>query len=72
MAFDDALIKSPQATVWLDSIKMRYVLRKREDLVVPTTGLDMKPWNDHVSVFELQPRPDRPAQQIADREMDGL
>ena len=71
VAFDDALIKSPQATTWLESIKTRYVLSRREDLVVPTMGLDMKPWDDHVRVFELQPRPGRPPQQIAHGEMDG-
>jgi hypothetical protein len=71
VAFDDALIKSPQATAWLESIKTRYELRRREDLVVPTTGLDMKPWDDHVRVFELQPRPGRPVQQIAHGEIDA-
>ncbi len=71
VAFDNALIKSPEATAWLESIKSRYVLRRQEDLVVPTMGLDMKPWDDHVSVFELQPRPGRPAQQIANGEIDS-
>jgi hypothetical protein len=71
VAFDDALIKSPQATAWLESMKTRYVLRRQEDLVVPTTGLDMKPWDDHVRVFEFQPRPGRPAQPIANGDMDA-
>jgi len=71
VAFDDALIKSPQATAWLESLETRYVLRRQDDLVVPTMGLDMKPWDDHVRVFEFQPRPARPVQQIADENRDA-
>ncbi|MGP0064243.1 MAG: glycosyltransferase family 39 protein [Isosphaeraceae bacterium] len=70
VAFDDAIIKSPAATAWLESIEVRYALRKRVDLVVPTTGLDMKPWDDHVRIFEFQPKPDRPSGSIADGTSD--
>ena len=66
VAFDDAIIKSPAATAWLESIETRYTLRKRVDLVVPTIGLDMKPWNDHVRIFEFQPKPARPAERVAE------
>ncbi len=65
VAFDDAIIKSPAATAWLQSIGTRYTLRKQVDLVVPTMGLDMKPWDDHVRIFEFQPKPDRSAERIA-------
>jgi hypothetical protein len=65
IAFDDAIIKSPAATAWLASFEARFTLRKRMDLVVSTTGLDMKPWDDHVRIFEFQPKPDRPAGPIA-------
>jgi hypothetical protein len=71
VAFDDAIIKSPAATAWLESIGTRYTLRKRVDLIVPTTGLDMKPWDDHVRVFEFQPRPGRPAERIAHSRPSG-
>ena len=60
-------LKSPEATAWLASMKTRYALRKRADLVVPTTGLDMKPWDDHVTVFEFQPKLDRPMEQDRER-----
>ena len=65
VAFDDAIIKSPAASAWLESIESRYTLHKRVDLVVPTTGLDMKPWDDHVRIFEFLPKHDRPAAPIA-------
>ena len=39
VVFDEALINSPQATAWLESIQTSYELRKREDLAIPTIGL---------------------------------
>ena len=43
-----------------NSMKNRFVLRGRSKVVVPTTGLDQKPWTDHLTVLEFLPRPDRP------------
>jgi hypothetical protein len=71
IAFDDAIIKSPATTARLESIEARYTLRKRVDLVVPTTGLDMKPWDDHVRIFEFQPKPDRPTAPVAEGTPDA-
>jgi hypothetical protein len=68
--FDDALIKSPQAKAWLESIKTRYVLRSRKDVVIPTIGLNMKPRDDHITVFELDQKPVRPVHRIANGAMD--
>lgn len=65
VAFDEALINSAQATAWLESIKASYELRKREDLAIPTIGLNMRPRDDRLTIFEFQPRPGRSAQQIA-------
>jgi hypothetical protein len=71
VAFDDAIIKSPEVTAWLESIKSRYVLQRRQDLVVPLIGLDMKPQDDHIRVFEFQPGSGPPAQKIANADRDG-
>ncbi len=65
VVFDDSLYKSPATSAWLASMQSRFDLRKRDDLVVPTIGLDMKPWDDHVRVYEFQPRPIGPVEQIA-------
>ena len=65
VCFDELHLKSPQAAAWLESMRENYNLRGRLDLVVPTTGLDMKPWDDHVSVFDFQPRPARGAERLA-------
>jgi len=64
VAFDLPL-KSPEATAWLASMETRYALRRRVALVVPTTGLDLKPWDDHLMVFEFEPKPGRPMERIA-------
>jgi hypothetical protein len=61
VCFDDDHFKSPEATAWLESMRENYNLRGRTDLVVLTTGLDMKPWDDHVFVFDFEPRLQRPA-----------
>ena len=71
MAFDEAPIKSLQAAAWLESIKTSYDLRKRQDLAIPTMGLNMKPHDDHLTIFEFQPKPGRSAQQIARGETDA-
>jgi hypothetical protein len=65
VAFDDVHLRSLQATAWLESMNEKYNFRGRLDLVVSTTRLDMKPGNDHVFVFEFQPKPDRPTERIA-------
>jgi hypothetical protein len=65
VAFDEVHLRSPQATSWLESMKERYILRARLEQVVSTTRLDMKPGEDHVYIFEFQPKPDRPIAQIA-------
>ena len=65
VAFDDVHFKTNQATSWLDSMQERYDLRARRDMVVSTTRLDMKPGEDHVYVYEFQPKSDRPIAQIA-------
>ena len=64
VAFDDVHLRSPRATVWLESMKAKYNFRGRLDLVVPTMALDMKQRDDHVFVFEFQPKPDRPTERI--------
>ena len=71
VAFDDAIIKSPAAIAWLESFEARYSLHKQEDRVIPTTGLDMKPWNDHVRIFEFLPKSDASAQPIAEGTTDS-
>jgi hypothetical protein len=65
VCFDEAHFKSPEATAWLESMHEKYKLRCRNDLVVPTTGLDMKPWNDRVFIFEFEPKPARTAERVA-------
>jgi hypothetical protein len=46
----------PKTTAWLESMQENYHLLGRRDLVVRTMGLDSKPWDDHVYVFEFEPR----------------
>jgi hypothetical protein len=65
VVFDEAQLGSPEAAHWLESMQKRYQLRSRRDLIVPTTGLDMNPWNDHLFVFEFEPMPIRPARRVA-------
>jgi hypothetical protein len=61
----DIPLKSPEATAWLASMEKQYVLQGRKDIVVPTIGLDMQPWEDHLMVFEFQPKPMRPMERTA-------
>ena len=56
ICFDELNFKSPETTAWLGSMNEKYKLRGQLDLVVPTMGLDMKPWNDHVYVFDFEPK----------------
>jgi hypothetical protein len=65
VVFDDVHLKCPQTTAWLESMQENYDLRGRRDLVVRTVGLDSKPWDDHVFVFEFEPRRQWPAIQSA-------
>ena len=67
VCFDDVHLTSPEVAAWLESMHETYNLRRRLDLVVPTTGLDMKPWDDHVVVFEFQPKPASVAGRVANR-----
>jgi hypothetical protein len=64
--------QSPEATAWLESMKTRYTLRRRAELVVPTTGLDLKPLDDHIMVLEFQPKSARRMERIANGFADGL
>ena len=65
VVFDAVHIESRAVTAWLESMKKSYDLRRRVDLVVPTTGLDSKPWDDHVFVFEFEPSRQSPAVESA-------
>jgi hypothetical protein len=65
VVFDDVHLNCPQTTAWLESMQENYHLRGRRDLVVSTMGLDSKPWDDHVFVFEFEPRRQWPAIQSA-------
>ena len=49
VVFDDQVLAQPEAVAWLESMKQRFVFRGRSEVVVPTTGLDQKPWADHVT-----------------------
>jgi hypothetical protein len=71
VVFDDTQLKSAEAAAWLDSMEKSYHCRRRFDLVVPTTGLDGKPWDDRVFVFEFEPKRVRPAQPAAIGAMPG-
>jgi Dolichyl-phosphate-mannose-protein mannosyltransferase len=64
VSFDAVHLKGPEATAWLESMKANYNFRGQLDLVVPITRLDMKPGNDHVFVFEFQPKSDRPIERV--------
>jgi hypothetical protein len=66
----DLTLKSPETIAWLASMEKHYVLQKRDDLVVPTTGLDLKPWDDHIMVFEFQPKLAMPIDRIANGAAD--
>ena len=46
----------PKTTACLESMQKNYDLRGRRDLIVRTMSLDSKPWDDHVFVFESEPR----------------
>jgi hypothetical protein len=61
---------SPEATAWLASMKARYALRRRAELVVPSTGLDLKPLEDHIMVFEFEPKPRQSMERIANGAAD--
>jgi hypothetical protein len=65
VVFDNAQIHSAEAAAWLESMKERFTLRDRRDLVVPTTGLNMQPWDDHIVIYEFEPRPTEPMERMA-------
>jgi Dolichyl-phosphate-mannose-protein mannosyltransferase len=67
VVFDDKVLAQPDAVAWLDSMKKRFVFRGQSEVVVPTTGLNQKPWEDHLSILEFLPRPDRPAAAVAEK-----
>jgi hypothetical protein len=73
IVFDDQVLAQPDAVAWLESMKKCFVLRSRSEVVVPTTGLDQKPWDDHVTILEFLPRPNRQAPAVAERIVkDGI
>ncbi len=55
VVFDGEVLKQPEATGWLESMKKRFLLTGRSEIDVQTTGLHGKPWRDHITVFEFQP-----------------
>ncbi len=63
-------LKSPEVSAWLASMVERYTLRKQSDVVVPTTGLNMKPWDDQITIFEFLPKSHRPIEQVANGAVD--
>ena len=54
MVFDPEVLERPEANAWLESMKERFVFRGRSEVVVRSTGLDQKPWADHLTVLELR------------------
>ncbi len=65
VVFDDQVLDRPEAAAWLDSMKTQFVLRGQSEVVVPTTGLNQKPWADRITVLEFLPKPDRPTAVVA-------
>jgi hypothetical protein len=65
VVFDDSQLNRPETTAWLAAMKKTYRLRRRIDLAIPTTGLDSKPWDDHVFIFEFEAKRGRPTETIA-------
>jgi hypothetical protein len=65
VVFDEEVLERPEAIAWLDSMEKRFVLRGRSKIVARSTGLDQKPWADHLTVLEFLPRSERPTPAVA-------
>jgi hypothetical protein len=67
IVFDDQVLAQPDAVAWLESMKRQFMLRSRSEVVVRTTGLDQRPWADHITILEFLPRTDQLAPAVAER-----
>ncbi len=56
VVFDDVHLESPATSAWIAETETKYHLRRRIDLSMPTTDLDMSRSYDRVYVFEFEPR----------------
>ena len=65
VVFDEEVLERPEAIAWLDSMEKRFVLRGRSKVVARSTGLDQKPWADHLTILEFVPRSERPTPAVA-------